>query len=726
MPRFLARHERLSVALVSLVCTWLFFFEYFPPFRRVHFPFDIEGFHYPLWNYAFHALRAGRFPLWDPSMYCGSPFAANIQAALFYPPSWLLFAVNAGHRLIAYVWVEALVAAHLWLAFFLAWLWLRRRFSFLASVLAAAVYGFSGCMLYQIQHAGMIMGYAWAPLALLGIDEANDTGSWRPFWKVAAASALCLLAGYPSTWVVLCCSGAAYAAASLRPRVFLGAVCALGASLLLAAVQILPTAEANPLKVFDPKYGGGIKSLEYYAALFIPNYFKLGGRPYGWGSPPGTYLYLGAPAFCLARARRLRPYLPVLAIGVVCAIFLVDPLGLTDELLRKSALAYQVVRSVNFLEQVPLMATILAAIGIEGYLKAPPLPISRRSLTVGLLLLLLWLARQIYVGLPGGPDFASHWRGAIEAAITLALFAFLLRAWRAAGSRSRAWLAFALLFLVWNDYRVYGTGRGFNSSPGRAGEDYSGQCFPGVSVEACRALHADPAYRLAIDVNGAPHASYLRHWDLVTPQGFDPFLTTRYKALIEEDTLFETDRLFAFSPFNTRLMDLLAVRYVVASESDPHYRALAASPLFRRVGPAGSYFSIYEYLNAKPSCRWEPEGGARIETLLWTPEKRHFRVRAESAGRLALIEELFPGWHATVDGRPIRIELWQKAFQSAPVASGDHLVTFEYSPASIRIGALVSLCSLAGLIVIARRNRVSKPHQAPAPPSNSPASTSST
>ncbi len=155
----------MSVALLSLISTWLFFFEYFPPFRRVHFPFDIEGFHYPLWNYAFHSLRAGRFPLWDPSMYCGSPFAGNIQAALFYPPTWLLFAVNAGHRLIAYVWVEALVAAHIWLAFFLAWLWLRRRFSLLTSVLAAAVYAFSGNTLYQIQHAGMIMGYAWVPLA---------------------------------------------------------------------------------------------------------------------------------------------------------------------------------------------------------------------------------------------------------------------------------------------------------------------------------------------------------------------------------------------------------------------------------------------------------------------------------------------------------------------------------------------------------------------------------
>ncbi len=503
--------------------------------------------------------------------------------------------------------------------------------------------------------------------------------------------------------MVLCCSATAYAAGTLRPRVLLGALGALGASLLLAAVQVLPTAESNPLKVFDPKYGGGIQTLEYYAALFIPNYFKLGGRAYGWGRPAGTYLYLGAPAlfgvYCLVRARKLRPYLPVLTIGTVCAIFLGNPFGLTDELLRKSALAYQVVRCVNFLDQIPLMATLLAAIGIEGYLQARPLGVSRRWLIAGLVLLPLWLARQIYVGLPGGPDFASRWHGAIEAAITLALFVFLLRAWRAAEGRNRAWVALALLFLVWNDYRVYGTDRGFNSSPGHAGEDYRGPCFPGVSAEACRALHADPGARLAIEVNGDPHVRYLRHWDLNTPQGFDPFLTTRYKALIERDTPFESDRLFTFSPFNTRLMDLLAVRYVASSERDPRHRALEASPLFRRVGPPGSYFSIYEYLNAKPPCRWEPEGSARMRTLLWTPEQRCFRVRAESAGRLALVEELFPGWHATVDGRRVPIGLWEEAFQSVPVAAGEHVVRFEYSPVSIRIGALVSLCSVAGLIV---------------------------
>ena len=86
--------ERLSVGLLSFAATWLFFIEYLPPFKRVHFPFDIEGFHYPLLDYAFRSLREGRLPLWEPSMYCGIPLAANIQAALFYPPHWLLSLIH--------------------------------------------------------------------------------------------------------------------------------------------------------------------------------------------------------------------------------------------------------------------------------------------------------------------------------------------------------------------------------------------------------------------------------------------------------------------------------------------------------------------------------------------------------------------------------------------------------------------------------------------------------
>ena len=88
--------------MASLVFTYLFFFEYMPPVRRVHIPYDLSGFHYPLADYAFQRLRAGHFPLWDPTIYCGMSFVANVQAALFYPPLWLMFAFNLGRERLSY------------------------------------------------------------------------------------------------------------------------------------------------------------------------------------------------------------------------------------------------------------------------------------------------------------------------------------------------------------------------------------------------------------------------------------------------------------------------------------------------------------------------------------------------------------------------------------------------------------------------------------------------
>ena len=66
------------VVPLSLAFTCAFFFEYLPPFKRIRIPFDLDGFHYPLINYAFRALQEGRFPEWDPSIYCGLSFAGNV------------------------------------------------------------------------------------------------------------------------------------------------------------------------------------------------------------------------------------------------------------------------------------------------------------------------------------------------------------------------------------------------------------------------------------------------------------------------------------------------------------------------------------------------------------------------------------------------------------------------------------------------------------------------
>src|SRR5450755_2510466 len=159
MPR---RSSTLSIALASLAFTWLFFAEYLSPFRKVYVPFDLWGYHYPLMDFAFQSLRRLSFPAWDPTIYCGQPFAANIQAALFYPPTWILYLVSAAHAHLTYTALEAFVFAHIWLAFVIFFCWLRNKgLADLACILGAGVFAYSGFAMLQLQHLGLICGYAW-------------------------------------------------------------------------------------------------------------------------------------------------------------------------------------------------------------------------------------------------------------------------------------------------------------------------------------------------------------------------------------------------------------------------------------------------------------------------------------------------------------------------------------------------------------------------------------
>ena len=49
---------------------------------------------YPYWQAAAEALKAGRIPLWNDSLFMGAPLLANSQVGFFYPlnwPVWLLW-----------------------------------------------------------------------------------------------------------------------------------------------------------------------------------------------------------------------------------------------------------------------------------------------------------------------------------------------------------------------------------------------------------------------------------------------------------------------------------------------------------------------------------------------------------------------------------------------------------------------------------------------------------
>ena len=47
--------------------------------------YDTMTYMYPYRFFAAEALRDGRVPLWNPHIYFGAPFLANLQSAVFYP-----------------------------------------------------------------------------------------------------------------------------------------------------------------------------------------------------------------------------------------------------------------------------------------------------------------------------------------------------------------------------------------------------------------------------------------------------------------------------------------------------------------------------------------------------------------------------------------------------------------------------------------------------------------
>jgi hypothetical protein len=706
-------NERLLVAVLALVATFAFFHEYLPPFKRVHLFSDIEGYHYPLERYAFQALKEGRFPQWDPSIYCGISFVGNMQAALFYPPSWLMYAAAGINGGLPFKMLEGFAIAHVWLAFLMCYLWLRgRRLDAFASALGSGVFAYGGYMISQIVHLGVITGLTWMPLGLWGIDEAVRRRDWRPLWKTALASALCMLAGYPGSWLVHCATTFVYALTSRESwKAAAGVLIAIASSALLAIVQWLPAAEARSFMLYGHKYGGGPRSWRALMPYLVPNWLNFN-RSSTAPLPDDTfYLYLGLAAmvaFAWALYRlRPRPYAQALATAAFCFLVATNPLNLVYKVVVRFPLLESAAQSYNFHEGVAAMAALITALGLHDFLhggrkKAAP----RWVMPVLVAVLAVWSIRQVLVWREGGA-FPSGGLAVVQTATAVALFSIGLWAYRAESRARRTLLGAVLLITAGVDYKVFGTDRRFNTADADVDRLEVAYGILGMDDSAYGAIWANRSYRIASDEHGAPHSTDYRRWGLSTPQGFDPFLPGQYYDVITRWVPFKNNRHFYVDIENEQMLQTLGVRYVITHEGVGNEARLAASRNFHLVGRGDSYYRVYEYWHAKRPFGWEGASG-QVRLTDWAPERRAFHAQSEHGGRFFLVEQFFPGWKATVDGRPAEIERWNGAFQAIRVQPGEHTVVFEYRSSYLIPGAVISLAAVAGFLAIILADRRAK------------------
>lgn len=684
-----------KVFLAALVCTYLFFFEYMPPVRSVHIPYDLDGYHFSLAAYAFDAVRHFRLPQWDPSIYGGMSFAANVQAAVYYPGTWLMFLANWGRERLSYQALVDLNLAHVALAFTLCFVWLRgKRISEPAALLGAAVYAYSGYLCVQLQHFGLVVAYSWIPLGLRGIDQMADEESIKPAWKVALAAALAFLGGYPPTWVVFAIVAGGYAWVSPgRLRTVPATIGAFVFALLLCAVQVLPTWDATHFREPEPRYGLGIKDLGFYLSYLVPNYWDFSLKTPVLANPGKDYLYLGAPGIvgiALAWKRGIK-VLPALTVLLTSLLFTVNPFNVVWNAIEHQPLLMDILRSYYFLAGVAVAFAELAAHGLDWFLeqKSPEIsiPIRNASITA----MFTWAAFEVL--LRARDQLAAGSASVLFTFASLAVFAFGLFALRGSSERARGWLLAAILLSVGIDYKVFGTSTRLNAAQGD-GPRFNANEFGAMSPEAVQALKPPSDYRVLLQ-ELAPLPNVLRHQGWTSPQGFDPFLSSQYRELGMKYGQWSTDRELSLDPLNPDVMRIFGVRYVITGEQGAKYAGLMASDQFRMVGPNTQYYKVFEYLNPKPIYQFP----GKLEVVRRDPEHRVLNVESPEEGLLTFSEQFYPGWSAKVDDKFYPLEHWETAFQAVRIDKGKHTVELIYEERLLRWGAMISLASLAVLIV---------------------------
>jgi hypothetical protein len=221
---------------------------------------------YPYKAYVAQALRAGRFPLWNPYLFMGAPLLANMQTAVLYPLHWLFLWLPAPKQ------VAASIVLHVVLAGLGTLAYARRslKLSWPGALTAAVIFALGGFIGAQTEHVNQLNVIAWLPWTFLLLDIS--TGSRRrvvPTLGLGLVIALMILAGHAQATYICLVGLGIYAVAggcrpqegqesnlklrvsSLKARIphLLVFASAIVVAMLLAAGQILPTLELSRLSV---------------------------------------------------------------------------------------------------------------------------------------------------------------------------------------------------------------------------------------------------------------------------------------------------------------------------------------------------------------------------------------------------------------------------------------------------------------------------------------------
>lgn len=721
----------LIALLLALLCA-LFFWRIVTPFvkDRGYFPSgDFTDQFYTFGVFEARQLLTGHLPLWNPYTFGGHPFLADIQSAVFYPPSLLTILLSGPWKFPIHA-LELEAIAHFLLGGLFTYLFakrlLKRRFP---ALVAALTFTYGGYLTsYPVQQLAILEVDIWLPLILLLLSIAwerwQKSGEKRFAVWAGLVWGISLLAGHPQSSMyvfyvaVLYWVFETYGEGRLWPKVGLFCLCIL-TGLAVAAVQLVPGVEYmllstraegayqemahgfplhDLLQVFlpgilsqwSPLYIGILPLMLASLAIYLIRdrrvFFwalvalvallvSLGGNTFLY-SP----FYLLAPGFGIFRSQERAAYVFSFAMAILAGY------GASQLFDTMSTRVEKRVRSLNRGLILAVVASLLLVFSfLYGWLRAglaadsPFGPALNRA--VLLTMFLLFGVGCIYVRLRR----PTRRRTLMMATVLVIVFDLFTVNWQnnfQATNPKNEYGPRPLLASVQADqstFRVYNEWR----LPGNYGMIYQVQDVWGASPLRLRRYQ-----ELAASV---PRE---RFWELMNVR----YVVTWRQALLAPSELLYEEPAEEDTTYLHRLQDHLPRAYIVHQVQvlkDEEALRLLAEPRFDALQTV--------VLDDQPHIGTleTPPAQSTVRIVEYEPARITLEAEATANGILVLSEVYYPGWRAYVDGRETRILRADHALRGLALEKGSHRVELLYDPLSVKAGFVVSAGALIAVLSVA-------------------------
>jgi hypothetical protein len=87
----------------------------------------------------------------------------------------------------------------------------------------------------------------------------------------------------------------------------------------------------------------------------------------------------------------------------------------------------------------------------------------------------------------------------------------------------------------------------------------------------------------------------------------------------------------------------------------------------------------------------DPDASETVSVVSYDSDRVELAARLNSPGLLVLADVYYPGWELTIDGEPAPILRANRAMRGALLSQGNHRLVYTYRPASVRVGAVISI-----------------------------------